>query len=206
MLTSTLQAGLHELNLAPSLVIQKRIIDYIMLLHKWNQTYSLTATNDPKLILIRHILDSLAVVPFINGPNILDFGTGAGLPGIPLALALPNYNFTLLDSSHKKTTFLNHVKLSLELANINIITKRIEDFHFALGFNTIITRATTTLDAIMKYTQRLCSEDGQILIMKGKLPTKELEIINQPAGIYNIKVPYLNEQRHLVKIIPNNNR
>jgi 16S rRNA (guanine527-N7)-methyltransferase len=174
---------------------------YITLLHKWNKAYNLTSIRDPKLILIRHIFDSLAIVPFIVGPNILDFGTGAGLPGIPLALALPKYNFVLLDSSNKKTIFLNHVVLLLEIENINVVTKRIEAFSFASEFATIITRATTTLEEVIDKTKHLCAKNGQILVMKGKYPTKELEAIVQPKEVYNIKVPYLNEERHLIKIV-----
>lgn len=205
ILESLLQSGINKLDLELSPVAQEKTIKYIMLLHKWNQTYNLTAIRDPKLILIRHVFDSLAATPFIVGPNILDFGTGAGLPGIPLALALPKCNFFLLDSSNKKTIFLNHVKFSLNIENINIIAKRIEDFRFVSGFATIITRATTTLDVIINETKHLCTEKSQILVMKGKLPKKELAVINQPTEIYNIKIPYLDEQRHLIKILQGGN-
>ena len=199
-LASTLQAGLCALNLELAQTTQEKIIDYIALLHKWNQTYNLTAIRDPKLILIRHVFDSLAVTPFIVGPNVLDFGTGAGLPGIPLALALPKYNFVLLDSSNKKTIFLNHVILSLNIENINVVTKRVLDFSFAPRFATIITRATTTLDVIVNDTKHLLAEKGQILVMKGKYPTKELAAIAEPTEVHRIKVPYLDEERHLVSI------
>ena len=127
-LLAILQSGLSALGLQLSPIVQDKIIKYIMLLYVWNQTYNLTAVRDPKLILIRHVFDSLAVAPFIVGPNVLDFGTGAGLPGIPLALALPENKFVLLDSSNKKTIFLNHVALTLNIKNINIVTKRIETF------------------------------------------------------------------------------
>jgi len=199
-LAPILQSGLCALNLKLAQTTQEKIIKYIMLLYKWNKIHNLTAIRDPKSILIRHILDSLATSPFIIGPNILDFGTGAGLPGIPLALALPKYNFTLLDSCNKKTVFLNHVVLSLNIKNVTIVTKRIEDFIFAPGFATIITRATTTLDAIINSTKHLRATNGQILVMKGKYPTKELEKITQQAAIHRILVPYLDEERHLVKI------
>lgn len=199
-LASLLQPGLCALNLKLAQTTQEKIIKYIMLLHKWNQTHNLTAIRDPKSILIRHIFDSLATAPFIVGPNVLDFGTGAGLPGIPLALALPKYNFVLLDSSNKKTIFLNHVILSLNIENVTVVTKRIEDFSFALGFATIITRATTTLDAIVSNTKHLRATTGQILVMKGKYPAKELEEITQPTETHRLKVPYLDEERHLIRI------
>jgi 16S rRNA (guanine527-N7)-methyltransferase len=196
-----LQSGLDILGLKLTQATQEKIIEYITLLHKWNKTYNLTAIRDPKLVLIRHIFDSLAIVPFIVGPNILDFGSGAGLPGIPLALALPKCNFVLLDSSNKKTIFLNHVVLSLKIENVNVVTKRIEAFSFSPEFATIVTRATTTLDDIVNKTKQLCAKNSQILVMKGKYPTKELEAITKPKEVYNIKVPYLNEERHLVKIL-----
>lgn len=199
-LLAILQSGLSALGLQLSPIVQDKIIKYIMLLYVWNQTYNLTAVRDPKLILIRHVFDSLAVAPFIVGPNVLDFGTGAGLPGIPLALALPENKFVLLDSSNKKTIFLNHVALTLNIKNINIVTKRIETFFFASGFVTIITRATTSLDDIVNKTKRLCAKKGQILVMQGKCPTKELAMVTQPIEICRLKVPYLDEERHLLKI------
>lgn len=200
-LTQLLKLGIDTLNLKLSLATQEKIIGYIALLHKWNKTYNLTAIRDPKLILIRHIFDSLSVAKFIKGPNVLDFGTGAGLPGIPLALTLPQYDFVLLDSVNKKTTFLNHVVLSLNIKNVTIVTKRVETFSFAERFDTIITRATSTLDAIINYTKNLYTEKGQLLVMKGKYPTKELENVTKPKEIYRIKVPYLDEERHLIKIL-----
>lgn len=195
-----LQSGLRAIDLKLEQTTQEKIIQYILLLHKWNQIHNLTAVRDPKLILIRHIFDSLATTPFIIGPNILDFGTGAGLPGIPLALALPKYDFVLLDSSSKKTTFLNHVILSLNIKNVTVVTKRIQDFNFAPGFATIITRATTTLDSIVSNVKHLCTAKSQILVMKGKYPAKELEKITQPIEAHPLRVPYLDEERHLIKI------
>ena len=200
-LSSLLQSGLEKLNLVAPQVTLEKIIAYITLLNKWNKVYNLTAISAPKAILIRHIFDSLAITPFIKGPYVLDFGTGAGLPGIPLALLLPEYNFVLLDSSHKKTTFLRHVVLTLNLKNIEIITKRIEEFHFAHLFATIVTRATTKLDIIIEKTEHLCEKPGQILIMKGKNPTEELKTIKKPFELLRLEVPYLNEERHMVKVL-----
>lgn len=197
-----LQSGLDQLKLdLPKMALEK-IITYINLLNKWNKIYNLTAISDPKTILIRHIFDSLAILPFIIGPDVLDFGSGAGFPGLPLALALPKYNFVLLDSSHKKTTFLNHVVLSLALTeNIKIINKRIEKFHFDRLFATIITRATAKSEIIISKTSHLCAKGGQILIMKGKNPKEELKFIEKPFEIYPINVPYLNEERHIIKVL-----
>lgn len=202
-LLPTLKLGLGALNLKlPSKTLQQ-IVEYINLLHKWNKAYNLTAIRDPNLILIRHIFDSLAITPFIVGPNILDFGTGAGFPGLPLALALPSNKFVLLDSSNKKTTFLKHIALTLGVKNIDIRTQKIEVFNFLPGFDTIVTRATTTLKSIFDKTRHLVIKNGQILVMKGKYPQEELKEIKEPVEVYCIKVPYLEEERHLVKIFCN---
>ena len=197
-----LQSGLIALDLKLDQAVQEKILAYISLLHKWNKTYNLTAIRHTKEILIRHIFDSLAIVPFITGPDVLDFGSGGGLPGIPLALALPEYNFILLDSSNKKTIFLNHVVLSLKIENVKVVTSRIEEFSFSSGFATIVTRATNALGKIVNETNRLCAKKGQILAMKGKYPKEELETIVDPQEVYNIEVPYLDEERHLVKVVP----
>ena len=164
-LLAILQAGLALLGLELTPTVQDKILKYIMLLCKWNQVYNLTAICKPELILTKHILDSLAVAPFIIGPTVLDFGTGAGLPGIPLALALPKNHVVLLDSSTKKTVFLQHVVFTLGLKNVAVMTKRIEDFYSPVGFATIITRATTKLRNVIPKTAALCNTQGQILVM-----------------------------------------
>lgn len=196
-----LQSGLDQLKLKLSKTVQSKLITYISLLNKWNKVYNLTAISDPKSILIRHIFDSLAITPFIGGPDILDFGTGAGLPGIPLALVLPEYNFVLLDSSSKKTTFLHHVILSLNIKNVKIFTGRVETFHFDHLFATIVTRATAKAEIVIEKTSKLCAIEGKILIMKGKAPSKEeLKSIKNPFELHRIEVPYLNEERHILVI------
>jgi len=197
VLKTLLSSGLEQLHLNMPQPAQDKILAYIDLLIKWNKVYSLTAICEPKEILIRHIFDSLAVTPFIIGSNILDFGTGAGLPGIPLALALPEYNFTLLDSVSKKTNFLKHAVLSLDIKNVNIVNSRVEKFQFEHGFDTVITRATTDVDILCKLVQHLQAKSGQILAMRGKHTASELDKLSQNIIIYKIKVPYLNEERHL---------
>jgi 16S rRNA (guanine527-N7)-methyltransferase len=196
-----LKSGLDKLKLKSAKGVPEKIIAYVTLLNKWNKIHNLTSISDPKAILTRHIFDSLAITSFIKGPDILDFGTGAGLPGIPLALLLPEYNFSLLDSSHKKTIFLRHVVLALNIKNVEIITKRIEEFNLDRLFTTIVTRATAKLDVIVEKTENLCVKHGQLIIMKGKNPAKELKFIKNPFELYRIEVPCLNEERHVVKIL-----
>lgn len=203
-LTRFLQSGIDKLNLTIPKSAQEKIIEYVILLHKWNKIHNLTAVRDLNSMLIRHIFDSLAVVPFIKGPNILDFGTGAGLPGIPLAIAMPEWNFVLLDSSNKKTIFLRHVLLTLGLKNVEIVTKRIEEFRFDPGFATIVTRATTRVDEILEKIEHLCNKQSQALIMKGKCPAWELRNVVQAVEVLPVKVPYLDEERHVVKVLMTN--
>jgi len=196
-----LKSSLDQLSLNLHEVTIEKLLKYIDELYKWNKIYNLTAITDPESILTKHIFDSLAVIPFIRGQYILDFGTGAGLPGIPLALTLPQWNFVLLDSSKKKTTFLNHIVLSLDINNIKVATKRVEEFHFEPLFATIVTRATAKSDIIIEKVKHLCAKSGQILIMKGKYPGEELKFINKPFEVYPLKVPHLNEERHIIKIL-----
>lgn len=195
-----LKAGLQHLNLDLSPDIQQKLIDYVLLLHKWNKTYNLTAIREPQAIVIRHILDSLAIAPYIHGNRILDVGTGAGLPGIPLALAFPKKHFVLLDSNNKKIRFLTHAVTTLKINNTEVIQQRIEDFHPGTKFDIIITRAFASLKNIIEKTRHLFSEEGCLLAMKGKYPKKELQEIRENVIVHNINVPYLNEQRHLVCI------
>jgi 16S rRNA (guanine527-N7)-methyltransferase len=196
-----LQCGTHQLGLEISQPTINKFVAYIELLNKWNTIHNLTAITDPEAIVIKHIFDSLSLTPFIKGPGILDFGTGAGLPGIPLSLVLPSYNFVLLDSSDKKTMFLRHVVLTLGLKNILVCTKRIEEFHFDHPFATIVTRATTKVGVVIEKAAHLCEKGGQILIMKGKVPEEELKNIKNSFELHRVLVPYLNEERHIVRVL-----
>lgn len=198
-----LKNGISELQLNLSSAVQSSLMTYVELMDKWNKIHNLTAIRDVHSILIRHIFDSLAIAAFIRGPNILDFGTGAGLPGIPLALAHPEIGFVLLDSANKKTTFLKHVILSLGIKNVEIVTGRIEEFRFAPGFATIVTRATTQVGMIIEKTSHLCARHGQILMMKGKGYTEELKGVSQSLESYPVMVPYLDEERYVVIFRPN---
>lgn len=197
MLKSLLQSGLDQLDLVMPQEAQDKLLVYIDLLIKWNKVYSLTAICEPKEILIRHIFDSLAATIFIIGPNMLDFGTGAGLPGLPLALALPEHNFILLDSVNKKTNFLRHVVLLLDIKNVTIVNSRVEKFQFEHGFDTIITRATTDVNTLSRLVKHLQAKSGQILAMRGKYSELDFAKLSQNIIIHKIKVPYLNEERHL---------
>lgn len=185
------------------------LIDYILLLNKWNKTYNLTAIREPEKMLTHHLLDSLSVTKYIKGKHVLDVGTGAGLPGIPLALVLPQFKFTLLDSVGKKIHFLNNVLMHLKIENVKIVQARIENFQDSKCFDTIITRATFSLTDIIEKTRHLLCENGQWLLMKGKYPQTEIDDFYKlhPEAketfkiiVHKLEVPDLNAERHLVCI------
>jgi len=205
-----LQNGCKKLQLNLAEGIQIKIINYLLLLKKWNKTYNLTAIDDPKEIITHHILDSLAIIPYINGTNILDVGSGAGLPGIPLSLALPQKKFVLLDSNIKKTRFLFYVATTMNIGNVEIVHQRVENYQPKIsqnfnGFDTIVTRAFSSLQETLEKTRHLPNKNCCLLAMKGKIPIEEIEKINKnemnrQVTVYNINVPELNEERHLVVI------
>jgi 16S rRNA (guanine527-N7)-methyltransferase len=176
------------------------LAQYLSLLIKWNKAYNLTAIRDPYEMMIKHLLDSLSFSAFIKGPNILDFGTGAGLPGIPLAIMHPEYQFVLLDSNGKKTRFLQAVKRELNLNNVEIIHSRAESYHPEKRFDTLTCRAVSEIENLIRWTQHLLSEQGQWALMKGKSPETELIGITLPYEIISYPVYGLDETRHCVRI------
>lgn len=176
------------------------LLRYRDLIATWNRVYSLTAVRDIDEMIPRHLLDSLAIAPYVKGERILDVGAGAGLPGIPLALTLPQWQFVLLDSNGKKTRFLIHVKSELSLTNVEVVQARVEQYQPEQLFDTIVTRAFGSLDAMIEKTKRLCRPGGCLLAMKGQYPQDELAAISERFEVYPITVPALDAQRHLVCI------
>jgi len=178
----------------------EKIILFIKILQKWNRIYNLTSINDEKEIIIKHIFDSLSVIKYIDKNKILDVGSGAGFPGIPLAILLENRSFTLLDSSLKRINFLNYVKIRLGLNNVNIVQSRIEDFISNDNFDIIISRAFSSLDKFVEVTKNIFKQNSILLAMKGKLDKKEINDIKKIIKVYNIFVPFLEAERHLIKV------
>jgi 16S rRNA (guanine527-N7)-methyltransferase len=201
-LQQLLTEGLAQLHLNIPQHAQEKILTYLQLLEKWNQVYNLTAVRDPIQMMTRHILDSLTVVPYLQGQNIIDVGTGAGLPGIPLALALPECRFVLLDSNGKKMRFLIQAKAELGLANVEVVQARVEDYHPKQCFDEVISRAFTQLDDMIEKTRHLCCPKGRILAMKGMHPEAELNDLDATVvvTVFPLTVPGLQEQRHLVSM------
>lgn len=202
-LLKILEDGVSTLGLSCSDSSLARLIQYLELLAKWNQTYNLTAVRDPVKMVSLHLLDSVAVSPFLVGRRILDVGTGAGLPGIPLALINPDKTFVLLDSNAKKTRFVRQAKMEIKLKNVEIVRSRLEEFHVDHKFDTIVTRAFTDLFRIVAGTRHLLRGGGQIAAMKGRLSTVEIGQIREfKSRVVSIAIPDVDAERHLVLMSP----
>ena len=182
-----------------------RLVTYLTLLERWNRAYNLTAVRDPDAMVVRHLLDSLSILPWLEGPRVLDVGSGAGLPGIPLAIARPDCEFCLLDSNGKRTRFLTQVTAELRLPQVKVVRARVEDYHPGIPFNSVVSRAFATLAELVADAGRLCAPTGRLLAMKGVFPDDELACLPpgySVAGVYPLQVPSLDAERHLVHLAP----
>jgi 16S rRNA (guanine527-N7)-methyltransferase len=177
----------------------EQLVQYVLLLDKWNSAYNLTSVRDPNEMLVKHIMDSLVVAPYLHGNRVIDVGTGPGLPGIPLAICCPDKAFTLLDSLGKRIRFLNQVKLQLGLKNIQPVQSRVED-HQA-EYDTVISRAFASLSDMLHWCQHLPAATGQFLAMKGALAQEEIAALPdfvKVVGNVELTVPELVGQRYLL--------
>jgi 16S rRNA (guanine527-N7)-methyltransferase len=202
---AALASGLAELHLPALQQVAHKLLNYVALLRKWNSVYNLTAIREPAKMLTHHVLDSLSVVPHLTGGWIVDVGSGAGLPGIPIALALPQSRVTLVESSHKKSAFLKQVVIELELENVEVQNARAEAWQPSPRFDIVISRAFSDLGEFLALAGHLCADDGVLVAMKGVYPYDELYQI--PAGyrvveVKPLMVPGLEGERHLVLIHP----
>ena len=195
-----LKQGIQKLNLNISAETQDKLMAYLRLMQKWNKAYNLTAIRGLDDMVIKHLLDSLSILPYIDQSPVLDVGTGAGLPGIPLALCLPDHQFVLLDSNGKKTRFLTQVKIELAIENIDIIHSRIEEYQSDNGFEIITCRAFAALNTILDRTQHLVTSTTRIMAMKGKEAMPDLAEGYCQQAVYKLQVPWLDEERHLIEI------
>ena len=199
-LAVSLAEGLQSLGCELNDDIQLSLIHYLQLLEKWNKTYNLTAVRDVQKMVAQHVLDSLSVTTYLRGKRVLDVGTGAGLPGIPLALANPDKEFVLLDSAIKRTRFVVQAVGELGLKNVEVVQSRIEDYQAEKLFDTIISRAFTAMDDFVSATQHLCAANGQLLAMKGRFPAQEINSLPDQWQIKSdsLDVPGVNAERHVV--------
>jgi 16S rRNA (guanine527-N7)-methyltransferase len=198
-LRTILDDGLAELGLALDEAKRQKLIDYIHLLNKWNKVHNLTAVRDPEEMVTLHLLDSLAVLPHVRANRLLDVGSGAGLPGIPFAICLPELQVTVMDSSQKKASFMRQAKAELGLPNLEVECGRVEDYQPDAPFDVITSRAFSELALFVKLTRHLGTPGGQWLAMKGVYPQEELDRLQlEPSQVLPLKVPGLEAQRHLV--------
>jgi 16S rRNA (guanine527-N7)-methyltransferase len=200
-LRQRLCAGLAVLQLYLPETAIARLLAYVGLLTRWNATYNLSAVRDPREMITRHLLDSLAIAPYVRGDSLADLGAGAGLPGLPLAIVAPQRQVTLVDSNGKKTRFLRAAVRELALHNVNVIESRVEAVHGA--FDCITARAFASLADMLDVGGSLLAPDGSWLAMKGRFPQDELAAL--PAGFHveaviALAVPGLDAERHVVVI------
>lgn len=196
-----LEAGCLSLNLAIDSDKIAAFVDYLALFHKWNKAFNLSAIRNPDEMPAKHILDSLSVLPYISAKHIIDVGTGAGLPGIPLAICLPEAQFTLLDANGKKTRFLFQAVQSLGLENVNIEHQRVEAWQPAQPVDAVICRAYSSLPGIVASCTHLLTSEGKILAMKGLIPTDELREVEKHyivEHVHALTVPGLEGERNLI--------
>lgn len=196
-----LDDGLAALDLDLFDAVRDRLIAYVELLARWNAAYNLTAVRDPGEMVARHLLDSLAIAPHVGGTTLADLGSGAGLPGIPLALVAPERQVTLVDSNGKKARFLREAVRALKLANVRVIEGRVQDVPGQ--FDCVTARAFATLADMLNWAGGLLADGGCWLAMKGKVD--EAEIAAVPAGfrverIVALQVPATVGERHLIVV------
>jgi 16S rRNA (guanine527-N7)-methyltransferase len=192
-----LKKGLAELQISLS---PEPLMTYLTLLNKWNRTYNLTAVRDLDSMVTRHLLDSLAILPWIDSGRLLDVGSGAGFPGIPLALAHPNLEVVVLDSNGKKIRFMQEAKRVLGLDNLEVVQARVETYQPEQKFDTVTSRAFSDLQQMISWTKHLITTSGKWLAMKGRYPETELATINYPYEVKTYTVPGLTGERCCVLI------
>ena len=200
-LSSELEAGLDALALPRALA--PRLLDYLALLARWNQAYNLTAIRDPREMLSKHLLDSLAMADFVDDERLADLGTGAGLPGIPLAIAHPGLQVALVESNGKKARFLREAVRTLGLSNARVLESRAEAVDEPGGFDVVTARALDRLAGILAVGGHLLAPGGRVLAMKGLHPAEEIAELPpdwRVVAVHPLRVPGLPAERHLVEM------
>ena len=204
-LAETLAQGVSALELSLDAATQRRLLDYVALIEKWNRVHNLTAVRDSAQMVGNHLLDCLAVLPHFAPGTVADVGSGAGLPGIPIALARPEHAVTLIESNHKKAAFLRQAVIELSLANVEVVSERVETWQPPRRYDVVISRAFSDLPEFVQLAGRLCAPTGMLVAMKGVHPYEELA---QLPGLFRLrsvvplKIPGLRAQRHLVLLDP----
>jgi len=203
-LSAVLDEGIAAMRLDVSPAQQDKLMDYLALMFKWNAVYNLTSLRDPMQMVTHHLLDSLAAVPaFATAHNVLDVGSGGGLPGIVLAIVRPDMKVSMIDTVHKKTAFLTQVKAELGLVNVTVYTARVEQLEVSDKFDVITSRAFADLSDFVNWSCHLLADGGRYIALKGVAPKDEQERLPaewKVTGLEPLQVPRLGAERHLVFI------
>lgn len=198
---ATLLAGARELGVSLEDPAATALLQLLDELERWNRAYNLTAITERAQMLTHHLLDSLSVAPFVQGSTLADVGTGAGFPGLPLALIAPQRRCVLIDSNGKKQRFVAHAARTLGLVNVEALQARVEQVRPAQPFDTVVARACAALPQLLEWVAPLCGRQTRVLAMKGRLPEGEIAAVTAPWVIEQtlpLQVPGLNEERHLI--------
>jgi len=204
-LATKLAQGVTALELSLDAVTQRRLLDYVALIAKWNRVHNLTAVRDSAQMVGNHLLDCLAVLPHLATGTIADVGSGAGLPGIPLALARPAHTVTLIESNHKKAAFLRQAVIELELGNVEVVSERVETWQPPSAYDVVISRAFSDLPEFVQLAGRLCAPGGTLAAMKGVHPYEEIAQLPRTfklRSVLPLKIPGMRAERHLVLLDP----
>ncbi len=201
-LAASVADGLRAMRIEQPAAAQELLTRYLELIAKWNRVHNLTAVRETGRMVTLHLLDSLSLLPYLeSAATLLDVGSGAGLPGIPVAIARPGLAVTLLDSSHKKCAFLRQAKAELGLANVEVMCERVEAWHPAAPFEVVVSRAFSDLGDFVAQAKHLVAPGGRLIAMKGVYPFEEITRIpatHRVTGVVELDVPLLDAKRHLV--------
>jgi 16S rRNA (guanine527-N7)-methyltransferase len=203
VLSDSFDKMVADLDFVVSTLQKKQLIEFVLLINKWNKAYNLTSVRDPHDMLIKHIFDSIVVSPHLRGTHFADIGTGAGLPGIPLAIMNPDKTFLLIDSLGKRVRFIRQSLYELKISNVTAIQTRVEDLKLEKPLDGVLSRAFASLRDMLHWCQYLTDENGTFLALKGQVNQLELDEI--PTGFkvvdcINLGVPNFQGERHLIKV------
>ena len=202
-LARILAGGIKSMGLVIPQPRQQKLIDYVLLMHKWNRAYNLTSVRDPEQMVVKHLLDSLSIMPHITAHSVIDVGTGPGLPGMPLAIVLPETRFTLLDSLGKRVRFMKQCVHELKLENVECVHERVEAHTDHAPYDIVLSRAFASLKDMLHWCEHLVDSEGKYFALKGQFPQNEIDEVSDHfriESVLSLEVPDLVGERHLVMI------